>query len=47
MKKSNEREKEFYEQKIIKMMERIKDPVILMKIYTFVKTHSEIIKEKE
>lgn len=45
MKKSNE--KEFYEQKIIEMMKKIEDPVILMKIYTFVKTHSEIIEERE
>lgn len=36
-----------YEQMIVEMVEKIKNPVILMKIYTVVKTHLEILREKE
>lgn len=35
-----------YKQKIIELVESIENPVVLMKIYTVVKTHSEILKEK-
>ena len=39
--------KEFYEGKITELVEKIENPVILMKIYTVVKTHYEILREKE
>ena len=35
------------QQEIIEIVEKIKDPKILTKIYTVVKTHLEILKEKE
>lgn len=43
----NLREREFYKQKIIEMVEEIENTIVLMKIYTFVKTHLEILSEKE
>ena len=36
-----------YEQMIVKMLGEIKNQTVLMKIYTVVKTHLEILKEKE
>lgn len=40
-------EKEYYRQKIIEMVGKINSTTILMKIYTVVKTHLEILREKE
>lgn len=40
-------EKKFYEEKITEMVKKIESPEILMKIYTVVKTHYEILKEKK
>ncbi len=39
--------KEEYREKIIEMVEKIENQAILMKIYTVVKTHYEILREKE
>lgn len=36
-----------YRKQIFEMLERIEDPKILIKIYTVVKTHLEILREKE
>lgn len=36
-----------YKQKIIELIEQIENQEVLMKIYTVVKTHSEILKEKK
>lgn len=36
-----------YEQMIVEMLGEIKNQTVLMKIYTVVKTHLEILKEKE
>lgn len=36
-----------YRRQIVEMLEKIENPTILMKIYTFVKTHLEILREKE
>lgn len=36
-----------YKEKIIELLEKIDNPEILMKIYTAVKTHYRILKEKE
>lgn len=36
-----------YRKKIIEMVEKIENPGILKKIYTVVKTHLQILKEKE
>lgn len=36
-----------FRNKIIEMLEEIDDPVILMKIYTVVRTHLKILREKE
>ncbi len=41
------REKDYYREKIIELVEKIENPAILMKIYTVVKTHYEILREKE
>lgn len=41
------REKYYYREKIIELVEKIENPAILMKIYTVVKTHYEILREKE
>ena len=41
------KEKEYIKQKIIEMVEKIENPIILTKIYTVVKTHLEILKERE
>lgn len=41
------REKEYYKSKIIEMVEKIENPAILIKIYTVVKTHLQILREKE
>lgn len=41
------KEKEYYRDKIIGMIGQIESPIILMKIYTFVKTHLEMLREKE
>ena len=41
------KEKEYIKQKIIEMVEKIENPIILTKIYTVVKTHFEILKERE
>lgn len=43
----NLREKKYYKDKIIELVEKIENPAILIKIYTFVKTHYEMLKEKE
>lgn len=40
-------EKDYYKQKITELVEKIENPAILMKIYTVVKTHYEILREKE
>ncbi len=40
-------DKETYKKKIIEMVEKIENVEILMKIYTVVKTHYRILKEKE
>jgi len=39
--------KDWYREKIIEMVEKINNQDVLMKIYTVVKTHLEILKEKE
>ena len=39
--------KEEYRKKIIELVEKIENPAILIKIYTFAKTHYEMLKEKE
>lgn len=39
--------KECYKEEITKLVEKIDNPAILMKIYTVVKTHYEILREKE
>ena len=36
-----------YKQKIIELIEQIENQEVLMKIYTVVKTHLEILKEKK
>lgn len=41
------REKEYYRLKINEIIEKIENTAILMKIYTVVKTHYEILREKE
>lgn len=41
------REKDYYKEKIIELVGKIENPSILMKIYTFSKTHYEILREKE
>ena len=41
------KEKEYYKDKILKMIGEIEDDKILMKIYTVVKTHLKILREKE
>lgn len=41
------REKDWYRGKIVEMVEHIKDKNVLIKIYTVVKTHSEILNEKK
>lgn len=40
-------DKEQYKEKIIDMVGKIDSIVILKKIYTVIKTHLEILKEKE
>ena len=40
-------DKEQYKKKIIEMVGKIENPEILMKIYTVIKTHYRILKEKE
>lgn len=47
MEKGKFTEKEYYRQKIIEMVGKINNTTILMKIYTVVKTHLEILSEKE
>lgn len=47
MKDKSIKEKEYYREKIIEMIGKIENPNILMKIHTFVKTHLEMLKEKE
>ncbi len=39
--------KEEYRKKVIELVEKIENSAILMKIYTVVKTHYEILREKE
>lgn len=39
--------KDCYKEKIAELVEKIENPAILMKIYTVVKTHYEILREKE
>lgn len=41
------RETDYYRGKITELVEKIENPAILMKIYTVVKTHYEILREKE
>lgn len=41
------KDKEYYRGKINELVEKIENPAILMKIYTVVKTHYRILKEKE
>ncbi len=41
------REKEWYKEKIVEMINKISNEDVLKKIYTVVKTHLEILKEKE
>lgn len=43
----NLKEKDYYRKKIIELVEKISNQDILIKIYTVVKTHVEILKEKE
>lgn len=43
----NFREKNYYKKKITELVEKIENTAILIKIYTFAKTHHEILKEKE
>lgn len=38
---------EYYKKKITELVEKIENPAILIKIYTFAKTHYEMLKEKE
>lgn len=38
---------DYIKRKIIELVEKIENPAILMKIYTVIKTHYEILKEKE
>lgn len=40
-------EKDFYKEKIIEMVGKIENLAVLIKIYTVVKTHYKILKEKE
>ena len=40
-------EKNYYKEKITELVEKIENPAILIKIYTVVKTHYEILREKE
>lgn len=47
MSTDNFKEKDYYKQKITELVEKIENPEILMKIYTVIKTHYEILKEKE
>lgn len=42
-----ENSKPNYREKIIEIVDKIKNPVILMKIYTVAKTHLEIERKKE
>ena len=46
MEKENLNKKNFDKEKIIELVEKIENPAILMKIYTVVKTHYEILREK-
>lgn len=39
--------KQYHRNKITELVEKIENPAILMKIYTVVKTHYEILREKE
>lgn len=41
------REKKFYRERIAEMVGEIENQEILMKIYTVVKTHLKMLKEKE
>ncbi len=41
------REKEWYIKEIVRIIRQIDSPVVLMKIYTFAKTHLAILQEKE
>ncbi len=41
------KEKNYYKKLIIEMIENIDNVNVLIKIYTTVKTHLEILKEKE
>lgn len=43
----NSEENQFYKGETFKMLEEIENTKILMKIYTVVKTHLKILKEKE
>lgn len=43
----SEDSKQDYKEKIIQIVNTIKNPVILMKIYTVAKTHLEIERKKE
>lgn len=36
-----------YRRQIVEMIEQIENPAILIKIYTVIKTHLEIVKESE
>lgn len=47
MSDDNFSEKKYYKEKITELVEKIENPAILMKIYTVVKTHYEILREKE
>lgn len=40
-------EKKYYKEKITELVEKIENPAILIKIYTFAKTHYEMLKQKE
>lgn len=40
-------ENNYYKEKITELVEKIENPAILIKIYTVVKTHYEILREKE
>lgn len=41
------KERDYYKKKITEMVEKINNQDTIMKIYTVVKTHLEILKEKE
>lgn len=41
------KEKDFFKKRIVEMVGKIESTAVLIKIYTVVKTHYEILREKE